>query len=141
MRRFLITSSKFTGQAELIYNADALLSIINMTETSMDAEQRHRFKQLAPLTVLHIEKGGHGLERCTIVEAAYEITFSMFWDSYKKKINRNRCEPLWNKLAKTSQVKAWHGIAQYDKYLKANDWRKKADPENYLRNEMWENEW
>jgi hypothetical protein len=65
----------------------------------------------------------------------------MFWQRYDKKINRKRCEPLWEKLSKPKQVAAWAGIDAYNKFLQANSWRKKADPETYLRNEMWENEW
>ena len=48
---------------------------------------------------------------------------------------------LWNKLGKTEQVKAYYGITTYDKYLSRETWRGKVDPENYLRNQMWENEW
>jgi hypothetical protein len=65
----------------------------------------------------------------------------MFWQLYDKKINRKRCEPLWDKLSKNKQVAAWAGINAYNKFLQANSWRKKADPESYLKNEMWENEW
>ena len=79
--------------------------------------------------------------KAMIVEDEFEVTFDMFWIAYNKKINRKRCEPIWNKLSKPKQVKAYYGVKSYDKYLKVESWRQKADPENYLRNEMWENEY
>ena len=33
------------------------------------------------------------------------------------------------------------GIVKYDRFLAYKGNREKLDPENYLRNEAWENEW
>jgi hypothetical protein len=112
-----------------------------MFQAEMDAEIVLRFKDAIPVTVETLMTGNAFSKATTIVEADFTITFEMFWQRYDKKINRKRCEPLWNKLSKTKQVTAWAGIEAYNKFLQGNSWRVKADPETYLRNEMFENEW
>ena len=140
MRRFIITTDKYTGAAELWYQPDGSLTHIIMADCGMNAKQRQVFKDKAPVLADGIEAFAKGLN-LTVVEADFEATFDMFWAAYQKKINKARCLPLWTKLTKTDQVKAWAGIKSYDKYLKRESWRGKADPENYLRNKMWENEY
>ena len=39
------------------------------------------------------------------------------------------------------QVLAYMGVPAYDKFLKKEGYRSKADPETYLRNRYWENEY
>lgn len=141
MRRFIITSPKFKGQAELIYNDEGVLCLVDLMQAGMDAATVHHFKNAAPPTIDHLVGGSAFTKSTTVVEVDFVITFEMFWQRYDKKINRKRCEPLWEKLSKPKQVAAWAGIDAYSKFLQVNNWRKKADPETYLRNEMWENEW
>lgn len=141
MRKFILTSKNYSGNAELHYNDNDLLCRIDVTDSNMSPTQVHAFKAAAPLTIQHLENGVGIPGHVTVVEADYEITFEMFWTSYNKKINKKRCEPIWKKMDKSSQIKALQGIKGYDKFLQKNDWRSKADPENYLRNAMWENEW
>ena len=76
-----------------------------------------------------------------VVEADFEVNFDMFWKAYNHKINKLRAVALWGKLSKTDQVKAYYGVAVYDKFLKKEGYRKKADPETYLRNKMYDNEY
>ena len=141
MRKFILTSKNFSGNAELHYNNNDLLCRIDTSDTNMEAVQVHAFKIAVPLTTQHLENGVGIPAHVTVVEAEYEITFEMFWNAYNKKINKKRAEPLWKKLDKTEQIKALHGVKSYDKFLHKESWRTKADPENYLKNEMWNNEW
>jgi hypothetical protein len=141
MRRFIISSNKFKGQVELVYNSAGVICIIDMFQAVIDTEMVLRFKDAIPVTVENLLAGNAFSKATTIVETDFTITFEMFWQQYDKKINRKRCEPLWNKLSKNKQVTAWAGIDAYNKFLQLNSWRKKADPETYLRNEMFDNEW
>lgn len=82
----------------------------------------------------------------TVVQADYEMTFDMFWNQYGKvfpgkKVNKNRCVPLWEKLSKTEQVKAYHGIDAYRKGAEKNGRNFFIDPERYLRDKTWQNEY
>lgn len=44
-------------------------------------------------------------------------------------------------MGKLDKILALQGIKKYDAFLKEQKWRAKADPETYLRNKMWENEY
>jgi hypothetical protein len=139
MRRFLITSKKFAGTAELIYNQEGDLTMINTRQSDLKSTLLAHFKHSVPVHVDAIETAFSN--ETTIVEADFEITFDMFWNEYGLKINRKRCEQLWDRLSTSKKVAAWLGIVEYKKFLKANEWRKQADPETYLKKEYWENEW
>lgn len=143
MRRLILTSPVITGQVEIIYNDNELIEVIDFSKTAPTAagvrkgllERLARFPQFADAE--QIVTGTQGI----LVEADLEVTFDMFWKKYDKKINKARAIKLWDKLSKTDQVKAYYGIDAYDKYLQKESWRSKADPENYLRNRYWENEY
>lgn len=139
MRRFIITSPAFTGQAELVYDSENILVKIDVSNTNMRTLV-FRFKNMVPTLADDIATA-FAPTRATVIEADFEVTYEMFWSKYNKKINNKRCIALWGKLTKTKQVKAFYGVDAYDKYLSKESWRSKADPETYLRNEMWENEW
>ena len=140
MRRFIITSPLFTGQAEAIYNDNGMLCKIDLSNCEFNQAFTNSFKSKVPVHESDIATA-FDTSKVIIVEADFEIAYDMFWKAYNRKINNKRCIPLWNKLGKTEQVKAYYGIAAYDKYLSRETWRGKVDPENYLRNQMWENEW
>jgi hypothetical protein len=145
MNRYLITNPQFAGAAELVY-LDGLLRIIDISGTDMIPETIRRFKASVPVQEEYLQKQ-FGADT-TIVAVDFQVTFVMFWESYSKyagnratvKINKKRAESTWNRLSKTKQVKAWAGIAAYDKYLKKESWRNKADPDTYLSTEKWEDE-
>lgn len=141
MRKFLITNPKYTGVAEVFYNEKGTLCKIDLAQTNMDERIVQHFKCALPVTIHNME-GGIGFSKDTVVvESDFEVTFLMFWDAYKKKIKLSRCQALWVKLTKVEQVQAYYGINIYDKYLHCERWRSKADPETYLRNKYWENEY
>lgn len=141
MRLFNITHPKYTGTVKVVYGVTGQIQKVDFSAAQIPADIISGLKRAIPVTVQGIEAGeGFGKE-ATIVEAAFEMTFDMFWTAYDKKINRLRAEKQWNKLSKTDQVLAYTGVAKYDEFLKANHWRKKADPENYLANQYWNNEW
>jgi|ERR1035437_42956 hypothetical protein len=139
MKRFLITSPKFTGQAEVLYNANDVLCKIDCTQTNMSAVTIDHFKRAVPVIVQNLAASFS--KDTTIIEAEYQISFDEFWKKYNKKINKIRCMLLWQKMEKTMQVKAYFGIDNYNKYLKHESWRNRVDPENYLRNQYWDNEY
>jgi hypothetical protein len=140
MKRILITSPHFIGEAEVVFREDGILVKIDMSACNMKKATAFSFKNVIPAHFDELQEAFKG-KQVTICEAEFEVSFDMFWKSYSKKINRLRCIPLWNKLSKTEQALAYLGIKDYDRYLKRNDWRSKADPENYLRSQMWHNEW
>lgn len=139
MKRFIITSTKFYGSAELLYNFNGVLIGIDTSKSDLEGMTLMHFKHSVPVQVDLITTAFSS--STTIVEAEFEVSFDMFWNAYSKKINKPRCKDIWSKLSLAKRVAAWQGIAVYDNYLKVNSWRKKCDPETYLKKESWENEW
>lgn len=140
MRRFLITSPHYSGQAEIVYNTDGTLCRIDLTETDMQPSVVKGFKNRVPAIVEELAEAFTGTQ-VKIIEADIEVSFDMFWKKYNKKINKARCIILFTKMDKGMQLLAYMGIPAYDKYLKKESWRNKADAETYLRNRYWENEY
>ena len=142
MRRFLITTetNAYTGEAELVYKDDGMLCKINLENAQMNRAITSSFKKMVPdhvddLAIVFANT------KAVVVEVDFDVTFEMFWEKYNRKINKSRCIALWNKLSKADQVKAFYGIDKYEKFLKKEHWRPKADPETYLRNQYWMNEY
>ncbi|MBN8668751.1 MAG: hypothetical protein J0M30_14735 [Chitinophagales bacterium] len=140
MRRFLITNNeKFTGTAEIVFGPTGTLARVDISNCNFSDVHLSGFLKALPIHLKLLEQSFSA--STTVVEADFEVTFEMFWQSYGKKINRKRAEPIWDKLSKSNKVKAYFGISQYDKFLQSVNWRKKADPEKYLRDQYWENEY
>ncbi len=140
MKRFFVTSEKFMGTAELLYNEKGTLSKIDMTQANMDENAVVAFKRAVPHNLAILIRNEWCSTGTTVVEADLEVTFDMFWNLYDDKINKKRCIPLWNKLNKVQQVSAYYGISRYKKYLHKTGVFQ-LNPENYLRNETWENQY
>lgn len=140
MRKFLVSSANFTGNAELVYDESGTLRVIDISDTSMPAGMVKGFKAFVPEKISDLENA-FAKTKVTVIETGFVVTFDMFWVAYKKKINKARCIELWNKLNKTNQVAAFMEIKRYDSFLKRESWRQKADPETYLRNQYWENDY
>ena len=75
----------------------------------------------------------------TIVSVDYVITYEQFWNAYDNKVNNKRALALWDKLSHVDKVAAFVGIKIYNRHLQKNPWKTKADPDTYLRNRSWEN--
>lgn len=140
MKLYIITSPGFTGHAELLYDVTGRLVRIDISKTNMDLNQVQKFKERVSALQGSLIESFNGT-KVTIVEGEFEVSFDMFWIAYSKKINKQRCEALWSKMSLAKRVAAWQGIAAYDNFLKLTSWRKKCDPETYLKKESWENEW
>lgn len=139
MKRYLLTSPKFSGQAELIYNDAGVLMHVALADVVMDAKTAEAFLRCVSGAADNVATKFSAAT--SIIESEVEVNFDMFWKAYGKKINKSRCMLLWNKMNKTMQAEAYVAIRKYNKYLHDNNWRSKADPETYLRNQYWENEY
>lgn len=142
MRRFLITNPKvFNGEAEVVYDGIGKLVKIDFSNTDMTVNMVTKFKEHIPANFEHLE-GMMKHSIATIVETTMRIDFEQWWREYDKKINKKRCTPLFEKLTDSDTVLALLGIKPYKKYLKSLPYaRPMADPEKYLKDRYWENEW
>lgn len=139
MKRFLISNPLFTGQAEVVFNDLGILCLLDVSNTNMTEKQVGYFKRQLPVKVDELQYAFNS--QTAIVEGSFEVNFDQFWKKYNKKINRSRCLLIWDKMDTSMQVKAYFGVEPYLRYLKKTEWRAQADPEKYLRNKFWENEY
>lgn len=142
MRLFQITSSQFTGTAEIAYDEAGIITHINMQHTSMDAATRQRFKIAVPPVIAQIERGGHALQSCTITEVGYVVTLDMFKHEYPYKRNTHLLPPIWGKLSTAQQVQAWQAAIEYRKYCERNaQWYKPMIAATWLTQKEFLNNW
>lgn len=141
MKLYKITTQRFTGEIEVVYDERLTLVKIDFTNTNIEMPVVDSFKRAIPASLPIFLQGKWCGSDVNIIEADYEIVFADFWAAYNKKINKIRAIKIFNGLGKLDKALALQGVKKYDTYLRSNDWRKKADPENYLRSRMWENEY
>jgi hypothetical protein len=141
MRRFLLTSTKFIGTVELVYNEQEHLRRLDFIDTNLEPEQIFGFLKTAPITIKHLENGVGLSQSSTVIEAAYEISFEDFWKAYPLRRNRFRVEKQWAKMPKTEIVKAFFSLPGYCQYLKKNAWQTPMIADRYLQEKQYETEW
>lgn len=139
MRRFLITSPKFTGLAEAWYNDAGTLCKVDLTQAEMDEQITIHFIQSISTTIANI--GRKFSKETAIVETDYEISFEQFWKDYPLHRNRYKVEKVWNSISKANQVKAFHSLSSYKKYLSRQQWQSAMIGDRYLRDREFETEW
>lgn len=64
--------------------------------------------------------------------------FEMFWDLYDKKVERKKCEKLWNKFDNNLRYEIIEHVNKYVKTTPNKRYRK--NPYNYLYNECYYDE-
>ena len=69
------------------------------------------------------------------------ITFQAFWDLYALKRKITRSKALWAKLNDATKIKALEGIRRYDNYLRLKNGQAKANPDTYLYQKFWLDEY
>ncbi|HMO63321.1 MAG TPA: hypothetical protein PKC39_14645 [Ferruginibacter sp.] len=140
MNRYLITNTdKFTGQAELVYNATGTLIIIDCSNTDMPLHTMQHFKQAVPVSEAGITAAFH--HPTVVVQAGYNISFEQFYKAYPLKRNRYKAEKQWARLNETERIKAYHSLAAYKAYLHRNPWQTPMLADTYLSRKEFETEW
>lgn len=141
MIKLIATSETFTGEVHIIYGDDNILLCLDFQQAELNIQQRHYLKERTPIVYGEQFAGHFGNARLAFVQEGYEVSFDMFWNAYGKKINAKRCEAIWNKMSKGDRAKAYFGLFAYLRYLQEQSWRSKADPETYLKKQMWLTDW
>lgn len=140
MRKFIITSPRFTGQAELLYNPEGILCMIDCTKTGMEEATVAAFKKAVPAGLAALLDGSGFSAETTVVEAGFVVSFKRFYDEYPWKRNKFRAEKVWDKMSSAQQVKAFYSITGYKKYLhRTSVFAMGAD--KYLSDRHYETDW
>lgn len=141
MKRYIITSPRFSGEINVLYGLDNKLMFIDFMRADLTDAQITMFKTRCPVYFTETFLENFPGSQLNMIEENYTVTFEMWWKRYDLKRNKVRCLALWNKLSQADQVNAYFKLGQYERHLSLNQWKTKADPDTYLRQRYWESEW
>lgn len=66
-----------------------------------------------------------------------KIPFETFWNKYNKKVDRLKCEKLWNKLSITDQKLT---LKHLEYYVPQTEIQYRKNPQTYLNGQCWNDE-
>lgn len=136
--KYTLTSAKFTGKLVFGYT-NGLLTYFENAAQIQDTGYKWILDNF-PTSPDILKKMADAIPgKMEVVPE--DLSFDAFWNTYGKKANRHRCEPLWNKLSDADRIECLSSIKPYEGYLKRVSWRAKLDPENYLKKEAFRNNW
>jgi hypothetical protein len=138
IEKYILTSPSFKGNAVFGFSGGFLSYFEN--ESEMNEEQLRWLYGHFPFTLENLVAIQSKIKG-RLEQVPTDLGFDVFWDSYDKKVNRKRCEPLWKKLTDAERITCLRSIAAYNSYLKRVGFRAKMDPENYLKREAFSNPW
>lgn len=142
MRRYKLTSPKFTGAVEAIYDMNEKLCRIEFTTANLQPEQIDWFKKRIPVLLENVEKA---FEETGIqyTEAEFEVSFADFRREYPRKRNTHLAEKYWPRLTSAKQYLAYVAAIEYAKYCNRKSFAQEFImlPEKFLKDEHWKNDW
>lgn len=150
MKKILVTGS-FTGAVVVMYGEPGVdteaqpgILSVDMGGAALEDKQKMYVLHCVPL------RYGAGYEqnwgplsgKVQIVTEDYEVEFERdFFKPYGKQVNRKRCLKLWDNMSREKRALAVIRRSAYARHLDRNTWKTKADPETFLRKEMYLNDW
>lgn len=146
MKKFLITSENYHGEIAVLYKEKEdfhQLMMIDFLQADLNDEQVTYFNHKIPSKVKHWDEvlAAFGSTKLVFTSSNFQVSFEAFWRKYDRKINKIRCEKIWEKMSLAARADAYVGLTKYLHHLQLNAWKSRADPETYLKNRYWENEW
>ena len=148
LKKYIITSPAYTGEINVMFGLDGKLLFIDFLKASLTDEQIQFFKEKCPASLIDPGIGAESLlasnfgkSKLNIVQQGYFVTFEQWWTRYNLKRNRERCEKLWSKMSEADKAAAFFKLGMYERHLSLETWRTKAEPDTYLRNRYWDNDW
>lgn len=140
MRKFLISSPKFSGNIEMVFNQEGVLMSVSFVNASLTIGQIQFVLKHTP-AVMDGLNGSEAFKGAIIAEDTYEITFEMWFDKYNFKRNKKPAEKIWAKMNTVDKVLAYYNTDSYLRHLKNTEWQNQMYPDTYLRNEHYRTEW
>ena len=137
MKRLSITHAQIPGHVLITYNDDDILQAIDFSECELPPENIQKIINWTPVDYRNKSMFPKSLK---IVEVAIEISFDDYWRPVRKKVNKARCIPIFEKLSPAIRLKV---VSSYKEYIKCciRTGRKEADPETFLKQEYYNTEW
>jgi len=134
-------SEKFTGSVALFYE-NGMLACIDLRDTNMNRRGRHWLFKNAPVSEEGLLAFSKLLTHTKITEEAVTVSLEDFKREYPYKRNNHLLPPIWNKMNKSEQMKAYLAAREYRKYCdRESRWYKPKIAAAWLRAKEWMNDW
>lgn len=141
MRRFILSSTVFTGSLEIIYNETGILAMLDMRgAVGITPGGVTQLKNAIPVDVQNINRLGE-LKGIICVEEDFFVSLADFEREYPYKRNMHLLPEIWAKMDKTSQVLAWKAAQDYRKHCERNAWYKPKIAAAWLKTREYLNDW
>ena len=142
MKRYKLTSDKFKGAVEVIYNMEGVLHKIDFSTALVTPQQISYFKSTISVKADNIYEA-FGAAPVMVEEAEFEVTFADFKREYPRKRNMHLAEKHWTKLTSGKQYLAFMAAADYKKHCDRKALKQEFImlPERFLKEEHWKNDW
>ena len=140
MKKFFISSASFTGDIEVVYDADGRLAWFNVMNTNLSPEQVKGFKDKLPVCVDDI--GSCFKEGITIMPGEIDFTADDIIREYGYKRNTHLVYPIVAKMGQTDRVLAYLAAIEYRKYCeREKKWYKPKILASWLKDKEYLNDW
>lgn len=140
MRRFIITSKRFEGTAELLYHFDGYLVRIDLTHSKMMPDQVAFLTRKVPIhvsEVILLKSYNLGIE-----EKPFEVTVHDFLHMYPYARNTHLVMEYWPRMSRQEQLQAYLSVVEYRKYCERNKaWYKPKIAAAWLKAKEYLNDW
>lgn len=143
MRRFYISSEKFTGSGEIVYNESGCLVFFDFRGTNISgAGMKQLVKDVIPVNINNLETQFSAYPVLVCIEAEFSVTLEDFKREYPYARNMHLLPEIWQRLDKTNQVLAWKAAQDYRKYCERNNtWYKPKIAAAWLKTKEFLNDW
>ena len=137
LKKYVLTSPKIDGK--VVFGFDGQL-LRTLEQKGLRQGQLEGLLSMLPCTEERLKEIVAGKSGAKLQMIPPDLSFGAFWDAYKKKVNKLRCEPLWQKLSEVERMECIMSLPGYESFLR-RDGRAKRDPDRYLKEKSWQNKW
>jgi hypothetical protein len=129
------------------YHLNGVLSSFEVLDGIMEEKQINWLFHKGNFPYMETQAKKFNTIRNTAKELVFDVcvglpvlTFQAFWDAYDHKRKITRSKQLWAKLKDADKLKAIEGISRYNNYLRLHNGIAKCNPDTYLYQRQWEDE-
>jgi hypothetical protein len=148
MKKVLVTGS-FEGAVVLLYGESGVgtdawppLLSVDLGQAVLKEHQKRIVLNRVPLHYGPGFEAEWGNAPLQFVCEDYEVDFERdFFVPYGKPVNKARCLKWWANMSVAKRQMAVMRMGGYDRHLARNLWKTRADPENWLKKEMYATDW
>ncbi|HUM50467.1 MAG TPA: hypothetical protein PK431_01585 [Chitinophagales bacterium] len=131
-KSYILTSTKFDGEIELVYDERDNISGFEI-RTELSHQQLINFFGKFPITIPDIKYLKESAV-ITILEVPEDLSFDNFWKQWcGKQANKERASLLWQKMPKKNKTRCMWSLKAYKRYIDRNaSWYNTMYPDSYL---------